>query len=159
PPPMQPEPETNWTPPPPPPPPPIEESIPLFETQERAPVPKVVTTLPGYVFLSSENDALSLVDQRAAHSRILYEKLVDQDENPSDLQIQNLLIPYTLEVTPLEATTLSEVLPSLNKLGVNIQEFGNQSFIVHALPQIWADANIRQLITEIANNFREYQRG
>jgi len=42
-------------------------------------------------------------------------------------------------------------------LGVNIQDLGNNSFIIHALPQMWVEANIQQLITEIVNDLREYQ--
>lgn len=138
-------------------PPPAKAPASLFEIRESAPLPpKVVATLPGFLLLSPEKSALSLVDQRAAHSRIIYEKLLDQDPS-TNVSVQNLLIPYTFEMTPIEASTLSENLPFLNKLGINIQEFGNHSFIIHSLPEVWSDTNIQQLITDIANNLREYE--
>ena len=142
------------------PPPRIEKQASLFEIREKSPstaIPRVVATLPGFLLLSSETNTLSWVDQRAAHSRIIYEKLLDEDNPSANLSIQNLLIPYTFETTPLEASIVSENLPSLNKLGINIQEFGNHSFIVHALPTVWSGINVRQLITDITNNLKAYE--
>ncbi|NGX42150.1 MAG: hypothetical protein K940chlam7_00427, partial [Chlamydiae bacterium] len=165
PPPSEPEPVIDWTSPPSPPtptkkaeePPHVEVSVPLFETEETPRPSRVVATIPGFLLLSTECDSWQLVDQRAAHSRVLYEKLVEQSENSSKLEVQQLLIPYTLEMTPIEAAVLNENISVLQQLGVNIQDFGNNSFIIHALPQMWVEANIQQLITEIVNDLREYQ--
>lgn len=140
---------------------PLQEVFPksLFGGEQNAPAPRVLATLPGYLLLHSDKTVLKLVDQRAAHSRILYEKLSEQKESHAGIQIQQLLIPYTLEVTPLESAEVTENLESLNKLGINIQEFGNHSFIIHAVPQFWANVNLQQLITEIVKDLREDQGG
>lgn len=158
--PQAPEPPSNWTPSP----QQEEETIPnhepapLFEQEIAVPEPKVLTTLQGYLLLTSNSGGLKLVDQRAAHSRILYERLMDQEKGTQQIQTQNLLIPYTLDFSRIEAEILKENLDSLNRLGIHIQEFGNQSFIVQAIPQNWVDANIHQLVTDMINELREFHR-
>lgn len=135
--------------------------IPFFTRQEAksiSPTPsRVIATLRGYIILSSCEGSLQLLDQRAAHSKILYEQLLDSKSNNSSLPVQNLLIPLTMELTTTEAAVLRENLECINDLGLQIQEFGNNSFIIHSIPQIFGDANIEDIILEIIHELRQYQ--
>jgi DNA mismatch repair protein MutL len=77
-----------------------------------------------------------LIDQQAASERVLYERyLVRLSEK--DVGTQTQLFPKTIYFSPNDAVVLREILPEINKLGFDIQEFGGESFIVHGLPNDW----------------------
>ncbi len=74
-----------------------------------------------------------LIDQQAAHERILYERYLrtlDMQQPP----VQGLLFPVTLHLSVPDAEMLRSILPEVNALGVDVREFGGQSFVVHGLP-------------------------
>lgn len=111
---------------------------------------KVVTTLQKYLLavdVSTFSKQLYIIDQKAAHARIIYEKLKHQEQEAIELQI--LLIPHILNLTASEAALLQEKLPLLQLAGIQIKEFGQHSFVVDALPQVFGNIDIRQLIDEI----------
>jgi len=90
----------------------------------------VLNTL--YVLMEGE-DGLVLMDQHAAHERVMFERLrasLEQDGVPS----QRLLIPLTLQVTPREADLLQRNLEPLSRLGIEAQPFGPNVFKFDALP-------------------------
>ncbi len=74
-----------------------------------------------------------LIDQQAAHERILYERYLADMEN-KDSPTQKELFPKTIDLSPADAAVMQEILPELNSLGFDIQDFGNNSFIVHGIP-------------------------
>ena len=143
-----------------PPPEPVEAAIPVelpltaVERVEDPRIPLVVAVLQGYVLLQSDEDRLRLVDQQAAHRRILYEKL---QKGPASISVQNLLIPDTLEANPMEAAIIREHLEGLNQLGIGIQEFGQNTFLIQSVPAAWKEMDIPRLIREIADEFNESQ--
>ncbi len=108
-------------------------------------VPRVLTTLVGYCvldpfhlskkLLGSATDkregGLVLLDQRAAFSRIHYEKLL---KRASEKETQPLLIPLTLQLTVSESQAMREYLPLLNQMGFGLREFGEHAFVVDAFP-------------------------
>ena len=74
-----------------------------------------------------------LIDQQAAHERILYERYLAAMEN-KDAYTQKELFPKTIDLAPAEAAIMKEILPELNSLGFDIQDFGNNAFILHGVP-------------------------
>ncbi len=74
-----------------------------------------------------------LIDQQAAHERILYERYLAMMENRQALT-QKELFPRTLELPPADAALLREMLPDVNLLGYDIAEFGRDTFIIHGIP-------------------------
>ena len=77
-----------------------------------------------------------LIDQQAASERVQYERFLMQlADKPIATQAQ--LFPKTVYFSPNDAVVLREILPEINKLGFDIQEFGGESFIVHGLPSDW----------------------
>lgn len=122
-------------------------------TQEPQKKLKLLTILQNYlVAMDSEGtpSELYLVDQRAAHARIIYDRIQTPRNEPQELQM--LLIPHLLEPTPAEASILREELPALQAMGVQIKEFGPSSFAIDALPQIFGNIEIQKLIDEIVKN-------
>ncbi len=74
-----------------------------------------------------------VIDQQAAHERILYEQCLSVLEKQSALS-QKQLFPRTLTLSPADATMLQEILPQINLLGFDIQEFGNYTFVINGIP-------------------------
>ena len=72
---------------------------------------------------------LHLLDQHAAHERLIYERLLDQFQGDR-IAVQPLLIPQTLDVSVPDAALLREILPGLKKVGIGLEEFGEKSFRV-----------------------------
>lgn len=102
--------------------------------------------------IATDGEELALIDQHAAHERILYDQLGLQS---SVVCCQTLLAPETLEFMPSEAITLSENVGYLNKLGFEIEEFGSNSFILRAVPAVSIKVPAKQLISDIIADLRE----
>lgn len=85
-----------------------------------------------YVLLES-SDGLVLMDQHAAHERVLFEQLRRQMES-GGVASQRLLVPVTLETTPRDAELLRRHLEVLQRLGIGLEPFGPNVFKVESLP-------------------------
>ena len=85
-----------------------------------------------YVILESER-GLVLMDQHAAHERVLYEQLLEQMERDQTAS-QKLLLAETVELAAPDATFLTEQVETLSRLGVGISVFGERTFLLDALP-------------------------
>jgi DNA mismatch repair protein MutL len=86
-----------------------------------------------YVVLESDR-GLVLLDQHAAHERILFEQMLDRMEQAEQAPSQRLLLPETLEVSIRDADFVRRHLSILNRLGVSLREFGERTFLLDALP-------------------------
>ncbi len=97
-------------------------------------VPLRLVGVIGKLYVVFESDrGLVLLDQHAAHERILFEQMLsrlDQGRAPS----QRLLLPETVELSLRDADFLREQLPTLSRLGVGLHEFGDRTFLLDALP-------------------------
>lgn len=133
--------------------------------QNTAPSLKVQTTIDGYFLIEAssfaklknapfqtENIAFGLIDQRAAHSRIVFERLLDAKV----IATERLLIPHVYETTPIEAALIVEQLDFLNHLGIHIHQSGAHSFIIDGLPQVFGNTDIHTLLTDIVHQMRDF---
>ena len=100
-----------------------------------------------YVLLEGEG-GLVLVDQHAAHERILFEELRRRLE-AGDVHSQRLLLPLTIEVGPRDAEWLRRNLPDLQRLGLGLEAFGPGTFKVESLPPFLPIDRPQQLIREV----------
>ncbi len=89
-----------------------------------------------------------LIDQTAAHERILYEKFLAVLEQ-TNASTQQELFPKNIEVSPADAATLKEILPQINQLGFDIQHFGQNSFVIHGMPADMKSEHSEQEIIEM----------
>lgn len=122
----------------------------LFAEQDRKPAFKVVATIFHYFVAQAYQKSvpcLYFFDQAAVHTRITYEKLL-QEETQGQMS-QSLLIPHTLHLSPVEATFLQQQLAFLHSLGIQIKEFGNHTFVVDALPLSFGTLDIKKFIEEM----------
>jgi DNA mismatch repair protein MutL len=91
---------------------------------------------------------LVLIDQHAAHERVLFEKLRHQLGNASVVQ-QVLLFPRMVEVSHAEEHILGAYRDRLDKLGMEIEPFGGNTFVVKSVPQVVADEGVESLVKDI----------
>lgn len=130
---------------------------------EKRPFPKILNTIPRFIILDAAtletwkavpSDSLCLVDQKAAHARVIYENLKSQ---VGPVAIQTLLIPHSLKLAPPEANALRLVLDFFNQLGIHIHEVGLNSFVIDALPQIFGNVEIDKVILDLMENMQNFQ--
>lgn len=95
-----------------------------------------------------------LIDQQSAHERILYERylaVLSEKENYTQKQ----LFPKTIEVSAVEAALMQDILPQINQLGFDIQDFGNNSFVVHGVPaDLSGKKNEQQMIEQLLEQYK-----
>ncbi|MBI3610515.1 MAG: DNA mismatch repair endonuclease MutL [Nitrospirae bacterium] len=94
---------------------------------------------------------LHLIDQHAAHERLLYERFRSQ-QKASEIPIQPLLIPEVVEFPTAEALRLREVLPLLGGLGLSVEEFGERSFRIRAAPAVLGVVDGRILLEDLLDD-------
>jgi DNA mismatch repair protein MutL len=107
----------------------------------------------GKLYILMENaDGLVVVDQHAAHERILFEKLRKQMES-AGVPIQRLLIPLTVNVTPKDYDWILTNAPTLEKMGFALEQFGDSTLKVDGIPPFFPTDDpglaIRKLVDEL----------
>lgn len=114
----------------------------------------------GQVFdtylLISTKQFMYIIDQHAAHEKMLYDKLTKEIEN-NYISSQILLMPEIIEVSAQDASFLSEMLPELQGIGLDIEEFGSNSFKITAVPSIFCGFKFKNYIDELLENKRGFQ--
>lgn len=106
-----------------------------------------------YIICESDN-GLVLIDQHAAHERVLYEQLKSRYKGQKGPD-QSLLIPETVDLGYREAEILEKLIPELCKLGLEIEPFGNNTFVVKSAPAILAGREIKPLVVEMVEKMIE----
>jgi DNA mismatch repair protein MutL len=109
---------------------------------------RIIGQIMGTYILAQGEDGLILIDQHAAHERIVYEKL-KQRYHSLKVQSQSLAVPETLELNFRQADLLSNILNDLKSLGMIIEPFGETTFIVKAVPAVIDEKEIKPIILEI----------
>ena len=90
--------------------------------------------------LSHIKSGFLLIDQQAAHERILYEQNLASMSSHQRLT-QKELFPRTIELDNAKATVMQNILGKVNALGFEIEEFGNKTFLIHGIPAGLAGSN------------------
>jgi DNA mismatch repair protein MutL len=106
-----------------------------------------------YVLLESDR-GLVLLDQHAAHERILFEQMLNRLEQKESAPSQKLLLPETIELPPRDAQFLREQLAALTRLGVGLSEFGERTFLLDALPPFVKVPDTRRFVFDLVDELR-----
>lgn len=126
----------------------------LFEEKKVIQAPQVLAAIPRYLIIQTEaGEGLKLVDQRAAHARVVFEKL---RTGKAKIAQQTLLVPFTIQLPKPDHQVLLEQLDSLNAMGLSVREGGPDTLIIDAIPQVFGNCHMEQLIQDIAHCIREY---
>jgi DNA mismatch repair protein MutL len=118
-------------------------------------IPLRVVGVVGRLYVVLESDrGLVLLDQHAAHERILFEQMLRRMEEGGPAPSQRLLLPETVELTARDAQFLREQLPTLTRLGVGLAEFGERTFLLDALPPYVKVSNPRRFILGLVDELK-----
>jgi DNA mismatch repair protein MutL len=102
----------------------------------------------------SGNDGLVLIDQHAAHERIVLEKL--KKSTPQNQVVsQSLLILEIVNLTPGQIALFSECIEFLGEIGLEIEIFGKDAIVVKAIPATLSQIKISEMISDIADQLNE----
>ena len=122
--------------------------------------PMVTETKEGYVILGQVfktylflefPDYLLVIDQHAAHERLLFDDFMSKIKQKL-LVAQPLLFAETIKANPKEAEFLREKLDYIRELGIDIEDFGNDSFKINALPVELGEINLNEFFKDIYND-------
>lgn len=122
--------------------------------------PKIIGQLGNTYIMCQVKDGLLMVDQHAAHERIVYENL-KKGFDASKLEVQTLLTPYKLELTMKEKRIVLEKGKDLTRVGIELDHFGGCTFLLRAVPALlknitW-DSFISELIAELGEDKLEHE--
>jgi DNA mismatch repair protein MutL len=137
---------------------PISPATQPLPTAGPVPLLKVPLRLVGvigrlYVVLESDR-GLVLLDQHAAHERILFEEMLNRLEQNAQAPSQRLLLPATVELSARDAGFLREHLAVLSRLGVGLSEFGERTFLLDALPPFVKAPDARQFVLQLVDELK-----
>jgi DNA mismatch repair protein MutL len=118
-------------------------------------VPLRLVGVVGLLYVVLESDrGLVLLDQHAAHERVLFEQMLRRLEESSAAPSQRLLLPETVELPVRDAHFLREQLPTLTRLGVGLSEFGERTFLLDALPPFVKTGDARRFVLTLVDELK-----
>lgn len=100
-----------------------------------------------------DEKGITIIDQHAAHERILYEKL-----KSGKTEIQILLTPERIELATREAIILKENIDIFKNIGIEVEEFGSNTFLIRSIPAPLKGVDIKKLLIDILDELRKGRR-
>ena len=133
----------------------ITDNEPVFAVSQlptlELPVLRVLGQLANTYIIAEGPDGLYLMDQHAAHERILYDRILTQWAQ-KEVEVQGLLQPLTIELSPREKETMEAGKESLAEFGFSIEHFGDRSYLIRAIPALGAGANVIEMISALLDS-------
>lgn len=127
------------------------------------PLIHVVGTFHEYLFVDIQGkegfpeqlqrEGLLILDCKSALSRIAFEELLEPQE--AKISTQKLLMPFFIELPPVEARYITKMLPYLKNFGIEIQEFGKSAFLIEAIPVTIEPSQLEEFIRDIVKEEEE----
>lgn len=114
---------------------------------------RIIGKLFNTYLLLERQETLLLIDQHAGHERILFDKYMNELDK-QELYSQDLVVPYILNLNPIEENYITNHLDDLNALGFSIEYFGASSFKVSAVPVLLNDINLKEFFAEILKDLK-----
>lgn len=128
-------------------------ALPQMQTESKMPTsqPQPCLQLMGSYIVSTMPSGLLVIDQQAAHERIIYDRLMSHESNAA---AQQLLFPVNCQFSPADADIFSELIPDLQKQGFEIGALGQTTFVVSATPAEIKDSELQQLFDQILTEYK-----
>jgi len=115
------------------------------------PILRVVGQLTSSYIMAEGPEGLYLIDQHAAHERILFEKVLAQ-HSQHKVEIQGLLEPMNIELTPKQEEILKTRGELLSQFGFNLEPFGGRSYLLRAVPAIMKEGNLAEAVRALLDS-------
>lgn len=141
---------------------PLPAQIPATGTGPLQPLPGVsgvATEVPAYQLhgqyvITPIKSGFILIDQQAAHERILYERYLARLRDKKHFS-QQQLFPRTIQLSASDAQIFSAILPDINTLGFDIEPFGQNTFVLHGIPMEFEELDDQKVIEDLLEQFKE----
>lgn len=130
-----------------------QEAEPVQFRMEEQQTTKSSVQFKNKYILTPVKSGLMVIDQKRAHERILYERLMQVLEN-HEVASQQQLFPETFELNAADASLLTSILPDLKALGFDIRDFGKNSFIVNGTPGILNTSTPIEIIESLLEEYK-----
>jgi len=130
----------------------IQAEMDLFENLSFDPV-----QIHQQYILTQIRSGMILIDQHAAHSRILFEKYI-RSMAGKKLQSQQSLFPTKLEFSASDAALMEDLVPELQAFGFDVQSFGENTFVVHGTPSDLIAVDVKQTVEQLLEQFKMQQK-
>ncbi len=118
------------------------------------PLLRVVGQVGAAYIVAEGPDGLYLIDQHAAHERVLYEAF-NLQRAAAQVVSQALLEPVAVEVSPEAAAMLNGQLETLSQIGFSIEPFGGNTFLVRSLPTLLGGVDPARAVRVVVEDFEE----
>ncbi|MEK9992494.1 MAG: DNA mismatch repair protein MutL, partial [Paracoccaceae bacterium] len=128
----------------------------FIEEFESFPLGAPIAQFGENYIISQNDDGIVIIDQHAAHERLVYEKLKEQAKD-NKIEVQALLVPEILEFSEPEILVLMEYKDNLSRYGLKINQFGINSIAVQEIPAILNSENIKKLIFDILDELTDLE--
>lgn len=133
-----------------------EQLIDQSGAETRVPVLYPIGQMHGTYILAQNDNGLYIIDQHAAQERINYEYFKEKVGQVAS-EVQELLVPITLHYSADEAVILAEKMPELAQVGIFLEPFGGNSFIVRSHPQWFPKGEEGSIIEEIIQEVLDHR--
>ena len=112
------------------------------------PILRVVGQIANTYIIAEGPDGMYLIDQHAAHERVLFERIRDQRQRRA-VEIQGMLQPVPVELTVRQQELLELQAEALAEYGFEIEHFGERTYLVRSVPAMLQGQNVAQSLTEL----------
>ncbi len=109
---------------------------------------RIIGQVSKLYILAERGEDLVLIDQHAAHERILYEQVLKMKKS----RVQELITPITIDLTPKEKVLMEEYIPYLEDYGFGISEFGDNTYVVTFVPEVFGRLEDPEVIHDIVSD-------
>ena len=145
-----------------------EDNISVFEEQEKynegeekqksKPVYKFIGIVFRTYIIIEIKDEMYMIDQHAAHEKVLYEKIKKNYYSNSEKECQMLLLPDVINLTPKEMDIARENMEIFKKAGFDFEEFGENTIRLNGVPPMCYDINTKDLFLEVLDEINTVAR-
>ena len=109
---------------------------------------RIIGQVSKVYILAEKGEDLIIIDQHAAHERILYEQILRIKKS----RVQELITPVTIDLTPKEKVLMEEYIPYLEEYGFGVSEFGDNTYVVTFVPEIFGRLENTEVIHDIVSD-------
>jgi DNA mismatch repair protein MutL len=108
--------------------------------------------------IAIDDEGIAIIDQHVAHERVLFERVMER-LTAGRLESQRLLTPILIEMSPAQRQALGQHAATLERLGVELEEFGGDSVRLSAVPAILDPATCEAAVRALAEDLEGFDRG
>ena len=134
----------------------VQEPLELYASPSPKPQVYALGQIHHTYLVGQIGQDLFIVDQHTAHERVIFERLW-RDWKNQDMAQQALLIPEPLELSPHQQSLLEEWRPTLSQVGLDIEPFGQSSYLVRSVPSLLGSISVGSLVVELLDELAEWR--